>query len=191
MFINSEQLGTNWILIWPDIRRKTKECRFNKSVFLTLNQGCGSGLDPDSATLWIRIRFGSGFSDFVDPDPYWESGSGSRGKAIKKFQWKNEQNCLLKFCFSLDPDPDRIEQKCWIRIPIKSIRIHHPALNTGFFVVKITLPSLIRNERNHVVITKYWPAIRLFLGSGIRPDIQQSNLESGRMPYRYFILKRY
>jgi hypothetical protein len=25
----------------------------------------------------------------VDPDPYWESGSGSRGKKIKKFQWKN------------------------------------------------------------------------------------------------------
>jgi hypothetical protein len=46
-----------------------------------LDQGCGSGsgsgLDPDS-------------EDFVDPDPYWESrsGSGSRGKKIKKFQWK-------------------------------------------------------------------------------------------------------
>jgi hypothetical protein len=37
--------------------------------------------------LWIRI--GSGFSDFVDPDPYWESGSGSRGKKMKKFPWKN------------------------------------------------------------------------------------------------------
>jgi hypothetical protein len=38
--------------------------------------------------LWIRI--GSGFSDFVDPDPHWESGSwtGSRGKKIKKFQWE-------------------------------------------------------------------------------------------------------
>jgi chaperone BCS1 len=35
--------------------------------------------------LWIRI--GSGFSDFVDPDPYWESGS--RGEKMKKFQWKN------------------------------------------------------------------------------------------------------
>jgi hypothetical protein len=45
----------------------------------SLKQGCGSGsgseLDPDS-------------EDFVDPDPYWESGSGSRGKKIKKFQWK-------------------------------------------------------------------------------------------------------
>jgi hypothetical protein len=30
---------------------------------------------------------GSGFSYFVDLDPYWESGS--RGKKIKKFQWKN------------------------------------------------------------------------------------------------------
>jgi hypothetical protein len=27
--------------------------------------------------LWIRI--GSGFSDFVDPDPYWESGSRIQG----------------------------------------------------------------------------------------------------------------
>jgi hypothetical protein len=102
-----------------------------------------------SPGLWIRIRIGSGFSDFVDPDPYWESGS--RRKKIKKFQWKNalfsylkkivplkkvpittfwkkfwwitpvffiwfdsnldfkqiwERNCLEKFCFSLDPDPD-------------------------------------------------------------------------------------
>jgi hypothetical protein len=39
---------------------------------VSLLQGCG---------------FGSGFSDFVDPDPYWESGS--RGKKMKKFQWKN------------------------------------------------------------------------------------------------------
>jgi hypothetical protein len=37
-------------------------------------QGCGSG---------------SGFSDFVDPDPYLESGSGSRGMKMTKFQWKN------------------------------------------------------------------------------------------------------
>jgi hypothetical protein len=45
-----------------------KECSY---------QGCGSGsgLDPDSETC-------------VDPDPYWESGSGSRGKKTKKFQWK-------------------------------------------------------------------------------------------------------
>jgi hypothetical protein len=38
--------------------------------------GSGSGLDPDSVTLWIRIRMGN-------PDP------GSSGKKIKKFQWKN------------------------------------------------------------------------------------------------------
>jgi hypothetical protein len=100
------------------------------------------------AGLWIRI--GSGFSDFVDPDPYWESRSGSRGKKMKKFQWKNalfsylkkiilplkrckialttfwwitpvfliwfdskfdfkeiwEGNCLQKFFFSSDPDPE-------------------------------------------------------------------------------------
>jgi hypothetical protein len=49
-------------------------------LFKGKNQGCGSGsgLDPDSATLWIRIRIGN-------PDP----GSGSRGKKVKKFQWKN------------------------------------------------------------------------------------------------------
>jgi hypothetical protein len=41
------------------------------------------------AGLWIRIRIGSGFSDFVDPDSQYGSGSGSRGKKIKKFQWKN------------------------------------------------------------------------------------------------------
>jgi hypothetical protein len=39
--------------------------------------------DPDC------IRILSGFRDFVDPDPYWESGFGSRGKKTKKFQWKN------------------------------------------------------------------------------------------------------
>jgi hypothetical protein len=49
-------------------------------LIVALKQGCGSGsgLDPDSATLWIRICIGN-------PDP----GSGSRGKQIKKFQWKN------------------------------------------------------------------------------------------------------
>jgi hypothetical protein len=28
--------------------------------------------------LWIRI--GSGFNDFVDPDPHWESGSRIQGQ---------------------------------------------------------------------------------------------------------------
>jgi hypothetical protein len=54
----------------------------NKSqghICWTFIQGCGSGsgLDPDSVTLWIRIHTGN-------PDP----GFGSRGKKIKKFQWK-------------------------------------------------------------------------------------------------------
>jgi hypothetical protein len=46
-------------------------------------QGCGSG---------------SGFSDFLDPDPdpYWESGSGSRGKKMKKFPWKNSLLIIKK-----------------------------------------------------------------------------------------------
>jgi hypothetical protein len=39
-------------------------------------------VDPYSVTLWIRIRIGN-------PD----TGSESRGKKIKKFQWKN---ALLK-----------------------------------------------------------------------------------------------
>jgi hypothetical protein len=49
-------------------------------LHITLFQGCGTGseLDPDSVTLWIRIRIGN-------PDP----GSGSRGKKVKKFRWKN------------------------------------------------------------------------------------------------------
>jgi hypothetical protein len=47
---------------------------------------CLHSQPPYQAGLWIRI--GSGFRDFVDPDPYWESGSGSRGKKTKKFQWK-------------------------------------------------------------------------------------------------------
>jgi hypothetical protein len=34
----------------------------------------------------MSVRSG-GFSDFVDPDPYWEPGS--RGKKSMKFQWKN------------------------------------------------------------------------------------------------------
>jgi hypothetical protein len=41
------------------------------------NQGCGYG-----------------FSDLVDPDPYWESGSG--GKKMKKFEWKNALFSYLK-----------------------------------------------------------------------------------------------
>jgi hypothetical protein len=52
-------------------------CIFNK-VWEKQGCGSGSGLDPDSVTLWIRIHIGN-------PDP----GSGSRGKKVKKFQWKN------------------------------------------------------------------------------------------------------
>jgi diadenosine tetraphosphatase ApaH/serine/threonine PP2A family protein phosphatase len=52
--------------------------------------------------LWIRIRIGSGFRDFLDPDPYWESGfgSGSRGKKTKKFHWKNALFSYLKKNFT-------------------------------------------------------------------------------------------
>jgi hypothetical protein len=61
-------------------------------VYLLQGCGSGSGLDPDPD--WIRIRIGSGFSDLVDPDPYWESGS--RGKKMKKFHWKSALFSYLK-----------------------------------------------------------------------------------------------
>jgi hypothetical protein len=36
---------------------------FNRNTeMMSFDQGCGSGLDPDSVTLWIRIRIGN-------PDP--------------------------------------------------------------------------------------------------------------------------
>jgi hypothetical protein len=48
---------------------ETNNCSGDKGS----NQGCG--LEPDSETLWIRIRIGN-----PDPDP------GAR--KLKKFQWK-------------------------------------------------------------------------------------------------------
>jgi hypothetical protein len=50
-------------------------------------QGCvsGSGLDPDSVTLWIRILIGN-------PDP----GSGSRDTKIKKFSGKMPFSVIKK-----------------------------------------------------------------------------------------------
>jgi hypothetical protein len=62
------------------------ECRLSATTFST----CNIGRHPVKAVLWIRIRIGSGFSDFVDPDPYWESGS--RGKKVKKF---SVEKCTL------------------------------------------------------------------------------------------------
>jgi hypothetical protein len=68
-------------------RKKSGYKKIKKSFFIFFTR-----VDSENiiSGLWIRIRIGSGFSDFVDPDPdpYWESGSGSRGKKIKKFQWK-------------------------------------------------------------------------------------------------------
>jgi hypothetical protein len=58
------------------------------SMFLLQITECRDKNDSFCQGLWIRIRIGSGFSDFVDPDPYWEFGSGSRGKKIEKLQWK-------------------------------------------------------------------------------------------------------
>jgi hypothetical protein len=114
-------------------------------------------VDPDSATLWIRILIGN-------PDP----GSGSRGKKIRKFQCKKCTFLLFKkkilplkryklalttfwknfwyFLFDLTQILISkkfeneivfessflawirilIDQKCWIRIRIKSFRIYNP-----------------------------------------------------------------
>jgi hypothetical protein len=48
----------------------------NPTGFQQVSKYC----EPFKAGLRIWIRIGSGFSDFVDPDPYWESGS--RGKKM-------------------------------------------------------------------------------------------------------------
>jgi hypothetical protein len=58
------------VLIWPRYGTALLAGRYQGS-------GSGSGLDPDSVTLWIRIRIGN-----TDP------GSASRDKKVKKFQWK-------------------------------------------------------------------------------------------------------
>jgi hypothetical protein len=49
--------------------------------------GPDAKINMNRSGLWIRIRIGCGFNDFVDPDLYWESGS--RDKNIKKFQGRN------------------------------------------------------------------------------------------------------
>jgi hypothetical protein len=68
--------------------KELEECSTGSVAFLYEDKG--QILLFINAGLWIRIRIGSGFRDFVepDPDPYWESGSGSRGKKTEKFQWK-------------------------------------------------------------------------------------------------------
>jgi hypothetical protein len=47
-------------------------------------------LMPQEGLLWIRI--GSGFSDFVDPDPYWESGS------LNRIQGQGNQEISVEKC---------------------------------------------------------------------------------------------
>jgi hypothetical protein len=60
---------------------------FNSALFKQTYQRVFSKVREQSTSQGC----GSGFSDFVDPDPYWwESGSRIQGqeKNIKKFQWK-------------------------------------------------------------------------------------------------------
>jgi hypothetical protein len=45
----------------------------------------------------LRIRIGSGFNDFVDPDPDWESGSRIRTQGQKGIKTDNVFNLLLIF----------------------------------------------------------------------------------------------
>jgi hypothetical protein len=45
--------------------------------------------DKKKTRLWIRIRIGSGFSDFVDPDPYWGIRNPDPGaRKLRKFSGK-------------------------------------------------------------------------------------------------------
>ncbi len=97
------------------------------------NQGCGSGLDPDS--------IGS-----VDPDP--ESGPGSRTKMTHKSRKKFKSSCfevwdglffsavMFFYFWSLKPwirigsgSVLVFSLKCWIRIRMKWMRIRSPAHN--------------------------------------------------------------
>jgi hypothetical protein len=56
-------------------------------LVLIYSQGCGSGLDPDSETLWIRIRIGN-----PDPDP-----------------GASEKNALFSYFFFLNFTTKKVE----------------------------------------------------------------------------------
>jgi hypothetical protein len=82
-----------FLLKIPETKKIGKILYFESYVFVWslisffLKQGCGSGLDPDSVTLWIRIRIGN-------PDPgarKWRNFSGKRHFLVmflKKFTTK-------------------------------------------------------------------------------------------------------
>jgi hypothetical protein len=92
-----------------------------------------------AAGLWIRI--GSGVRDFVDntdPDPgaFWGENLDEKHRYFlfdltqiliyKKFEKEIVFECSVLAWIRI-----RIEQKCWIRIRIKSIRIHNPVWQTS------------------------------------------------------------
>jgi hypothetical protein len=95
-----------------------------------LNQIKGFSTEPLSCLeafkarkwLWIRIWIGSGFSDFVDPDPdpYWEYGS--------RYFWFDMNQILISKKFEKEIVFES-SVLAWIRIRIriKSIWIHNPA----------------------------------------------------------------
>jgi hypothetical protein len=79
----------------------------------SLKQGCGSGsgLDPDSETLWIRIPN-------TDPGARQMNNTDIFDLIGLKFWFKKswERNCLRKFCFSLDPDPELDPDPDWAKM---------------------------------------------------------------------------
>jgi hypothetical protein len=103
---------TGTVIIWYQTR-----------LFYRLFQGCGSGLDPDSVTLWIRIRIGN-----PDPDPEARKFYLTQILISKKFEREIVfKSSVLAWIRIRNWIRIRIEQECWIRIRIKSIRIHNPA----------------------------------------------------------------
>jgi hypothetical protein len=73
----SLRINSNVLMKWDYCRCRPQKFKQNHTT--NLHIGFQSRVvDPETETLWIWICIGN-------PDP----GSGSRGKKIKKFQWKN------------------------------------------------------------------------------------------------------
>jgi hypothetical protein len=65
--VNVAHYANNFALLIKADLAERKDVLFilkNSKFSVSEHQGCGSGWDSDSVTLWIRIRFGN-----PDPDP--------------------------------------------------------------------------------------------------------------------------